>query len=79
MKDLTYSKAEEELNSILEEIETENVDIDNLTKKIKRACELLKFCNTKLKSTDEEVKKILEDFDKTTNLEKSQEGNENSS
>jgi len=79
MNNLTYSKAEEELNSILREIETENVDIDNLTKKIKRACELLKFCNTKLKSTDEEVKKILEDFDKTTNLEKSQEGNENSS
>jgi len=70
MKDLTYSRAEEELNSILEEIETESVDIDNLTKKIKRACELIKFCNAKLKSTDEEVKTILEDFDKTIKLDK---------
>ena len=68
-KDLTYSKAEEELNNILEEMENENVDIDSLTEKIKRACFLLKFCNAKLKSTDEEVKKILEEFKKTTKLE----------
>lgn len=76
MNDLTYSKAEEELNLILEEIETENVDIDNLTKKIKRACELLKFCNAKLKSTDEEVKKILEDFDQTIKLDKNESDND---
>ena len=69
MKDLTYSKAEEELNSILQEIEDENVDVDSLTVKIKRACELLKFCNAKLKSTDEEVKKILDEFKKTTKLD----------
>lgn len=68
-EDLTYSQAEEELNSIIEEIEQDDVDVDNLTAKIKRACELLKFCNAKLKSTDDEVKKILEEFQKTTKLE----------
>ena len=69
MEDLNYSKAEAELNKILKEIENENVDVDNLTVKIKRACELLKFCNDKLKNTDEEVKKILDEFSKTTKLE----------
>lgn len=68
MKDLTYSEAEKELDDILESIENEEVDVDELTRKIKRACDLLKLCNAKLKSTDEEVKKILEQFDKETKL-----------
>lgn len=69
MEDLTYTKAQEELNQILEEIESEDVNIDELSIKIKRACELLKFCDAKLKSTDEEVKKVLDEFQKSTKLE----------
>ncbi|MEO6694801.1 MAG: exodeoxyribonuclease VII small subunit [Ignavibacteria bacterium] len=70
MKNMTYAKAEEELNLILQEIETESVDIDDLTIKIKRACELLQYCNAKLKSTDEEVKKILKDFESKNLIQK---------
>lgn len=68
MEELTYTKAQMELDEILKEIDCENVDIDNLSIKIKRACELLKFCDEKLKSTDEEVKKVLSEFEKTTKL-----------
>jgi len=33
--------------------------VDELATKVKRAAELIDYCQTKLKSTDAEVKKIL--------------------
>ena len=59
---LTYSKASEELQEILEELEGENIEIDNLSTKVKRATELIKFCREKLKSTEVEIKKITKDI-----------------
>ena len=56
--ELTYEKAYIELQKIVEEIESENVSLDNLSAKIKRAAELLNFCQTKLKSTEEEFIKF---------------------
>lgn len=61
--DLTYSEAFEELQRIVNEIENESVDVDVLTSKIKRATQLIKFCKTKLKSTEEEVKKVLSEIE----------------
>jgi exodeoxyribonuclease VII small subunit len=59
-----YKDALEEIESIVEEIENETVDVDILTEKVKRAAFLIKFCKEKLKKTDDEVKKVLKDFDK---------------
>jgi len=61
--DLTYSEAFEELQRIVNEIENESVDVDVLTSKIKRATQLIKFCKTKLKSTEEEVKNVLSEIE----------------
>lgn len=58
-KKLTYAKAVEELESIISDIETENVDIDVLAEKVKRATFLLKFCKSNLRSTEDEVKTVL--------------------
>jgi len=60
---ITYDKAKEELENILEELESGEVGIDQLAKLVKRANELIKFCKDKLKATDEEVKTILESFE----------------
>ncbi len=57
-----YNEARTELEKILRELETGNIDVDVLTEKVKRACELINQCKTRLRSTDEEVKKILKDF-----------------
>ena len=59
-----YKDAMEEIESIVEEIENETVDVDVLTDKVKRAAFLVKYCKGKLKKTDDEVKKILKDFEK---------------
>ncbi|MCK5504362.1 MAG: exodeoxyribonuclease VII small subunit [Thermodesulfovibrionia bacterium] len=59
-----YKDAIEEIESIVNEIENETVDVDVLTKKVKRAAFLIKYCKEKLKKTDDEVKKVLKDFDK---------------
>lgn len=62
-KKLTYSQAIEELEQIINEIETESIDVDVLTEKVKRATHLIKFCKGSLKTTEEEVKKALSEIE----------------
>ncbi|MBP0613911.1 exodeoxyribonuclease VII small subunit [Chryseobacterium sp. cx-311] len=57
---LTYRKAFEELQEITKAIESEEVPVDDLAKKVKRAAELLEICNARLKATEEEVNRIIE-------------------
>lgn len=59
-----YKEALEELESIVGEIENETVDVDVLAEKVKRAAFLIKYCKAKLKTTENEVKKILKEFEK---------------
>lgn len=59
-KEKSYSESVKELESILEQIESGDLDVDALTDKIKRASELLKACKEKLYKTDEEIKKIMD-------------------
>lgn len=62
-KKQTYESALNELQSIISEIENDEIGIDQLSVKVKRAAELLKFCQQKLRSTEEDVNKILNQFD----------------
>ncbi|MDQ4138916.1 MAG: exodeoxyribonuclease VII small subunit [Bacteroidota bacterium] len=57
--DLTYQQALEELENIVEALEDETIPVDELAIKVKRASDLIEFCQAKLTETDEEVKKIL--------------------
>jgi len=56
---LTYESAYAELATIAKEIETESVSIDVLAQKVKRAHELISFCQSRLRSTETEVAKII--------------------
>ena len=58
-QDLNYKNALDELTQIAAAIEDESIAVDELALKVKRAAELIDFCQTKLKNTDSEVKKIL--------------------
>jgi exodeoxyribonuclease VII small subunit len=62
-KKITYSKAIAEIEEITEKIENNELDVDLLAQNVKRIAELIKLCKAKLKSTEEEVEKILKDFD----------------
>ena len=56
---LTYEAAYKELAQIAKEIENETVSVDVLAQKVKRASELITFCQTTLKNTEAEVNKII--------------------
>jgi exodeoxyribonuclease VII small subunit len=56
---LTYEEAYKELATIASEIENETISVDALAIKVKRASDLITFCQTKLKSTEQEVNKII--------------------
>lgn len=58
-KTLTYEAAYNELAQIARDIENESVSVDVLAQKVKRASELITFCQTKLRSTETEVNKII--------------------
>ena len=62
----TYESAWTELNTISKEIENETISVDELAAKVKRASELIEFCQTKLKSTEEEVSKIINRMENPT-------------
>lgn len=62
-KELNYSQAIIEIEEILEKIETEELDVDLLSEKVKRISELIKYCKEKLHSTDNEIQKILDQID----------------
>lgn len=59
-KTLSYEDALTELNGIHESIEKGDVSIDQLEEKVKRAGELVKYCKTKLRSTEEDLSKLFE-------------------
>jgi len=62
-KQIKYGDAVAEIESILDKIENEELDVDELTTKVKRVSELLSICKEKLHSTEEEVEKILKDIE----------------
>jgi len=62
-KDLTYDVAFNELKEIAAAIENEAVTVDILASKVKRASELIQFCQTKLRSTETEINSIIKKMD----------------
>ena len=55
----TYNDAFEELQTIVSEIESGYINVDDLTEKIRRASQLISVCKAKLTSSEEEVEKLL--------------------
>jgi exodeoxyribonuclease VII small subunit len=52
---LTYESALQELQAIVSNLQEEAVSMDDLSEKVQRAAELLKFCREKLRETEEKV------------------------
>lgn len=69
MKELSYKEAMEELEQIVLAMETGDIPVDELSKKVKRASELIKVCKTVLYETTEEVNKVLKEMEKGKFLE----------
>lgn len=61
-KKITYNQAFDELQNIIKDLENEEISIDDLSEKVKRAAELIRICKAKITTTEEDVKKILEEL-----------------
>jgi exodeoxyribonuclease VII small subunit len=60
----TYKEAITEIEEILSQIENNELDVDELSEKVKRVSSLINMCKEKLKNTEEEIEKILKEMDK---------------
>lgn len=60
MKDnvLTYESAQEELQQIVRDLQSETVRIDELSAKIERAHTLIRFCRERLRAIEADVNKL---------------------
>ncbi len=56
----TFSQALEELESILERIDSDDTDIDQLGDELRRATELLEVCRGKIRRAELEVSQIVD-------------------
>jgi exodeoxyribonuclease VII small subunit len=59
----TYESAYNELIQIAKEIEDESVSVDVLAEKVKRASDLIAFCQKKLKAAEADVNKIIDQME----------------
>jgi exodeoxyribonuclease VII small subunit len=62
-EELTYESAYTELQVIASEIENEEVSVDLLSEKVKRAAILIAFCQQKLRATEAEVNNIIKQME----------------
>ncbi|MBO5780473.1 MAG: exodeoxyribonuclease VII small subunit [Muribaculaceae bacterium] len=58
--ELTYREAITELENILRNMQSDDVDIDRLSILTRRATELIAECRSRLVATDEELRSILQ-------------------
>ena len=63
MPDIKYSKAMERLEAIIRDIESEQIDIDELSEKVKEAVSLVKVCKDKIEKAELQVKEVVDKFE----------------
>jgi exodeoxyribonuclease VII small subunit len=64
---MNYTEAYEELQQLIQYMESGQINVDELALKVKRASELIKICKVKLHETEADVQKILKDLDASSN------------
>jgi exodeoxyribonuclease VII small subunit len=58
-----YADAMAELGDILDELERDDLDVDVLAERVKRASELIKLCRTRIARAQADVDKIVIDLE----------------
>lgn len=61
-KEFSFNEAANEIEDILRNIENGDLDLDRLSVEVKRASELIKQCQKKLRSTEDEINGIFKDL-----------------
>jgi len=61
-REFSFSEAVVEIEDILKKIECGELDVDKLSVEVKRASELIRQCQKKLRTTEEEINSIFKDL-----------------
>lgn len=61
-KEFSFSEAVTAIEEILKKIESGELDVDKLAVEVKRASELIRQCQKKLRTTEEEINSIFKDL-----------------
>ena len=70
--EIRFGEAIEQLECILQRVESEEIDIDELAQELQKASELLELCRSKIRQAEVEVTQIVQ------SLEQDQADNEES-
>ena len=62
-KSISYKEAISEIEEILRQLEDNELDVDELSEKVKRVSHLVTLCKEKLHNTEQEIDKILKEMD----------------
>jgi len=62
-KPVGYSAALKELQEILSELESENVDVDRLASRVERAGALIRLCQGRLAAAELQVERVVDTLD----------------
>jgi len=60
---LSYAEAMAELETILAQLERDDVDIDHLTERVARAAALIEFCRARIEAARVDVTRLVEDLE----------------
>lgn len=61
--DRTYRDAIAELETLLRRLETETVDVDELTASAQRAADLIRFCKQRLRTAEATLDRVFDALD----------------
>ena len=61
-KEFSFNDAVLKIEEILRNIESGDLDVDKLSAEVKKASELIKLCQKKLRTTEEEINSIFKDL-----------------
>ena len=59
----TFEQAKQELDRILNEFDRDQVNLDTLVPRLKRAKELIEFCTKRIRQIDTEAKEIVKSIE----------------
>ena len=62
-KGVSYKEAVIEIEEIIRQLENNELDVDELSDKVKRVSQLVTLCKEKLHNTEQEIDKILKEMD----------------
>ena len=60
---MTYNEAIQELETILRSLETDQVDVDDLTTRAERSAELIRLCRHKLRHAEASLDRVFDSLD----------------